>query len=269
MSSTTDANKVVVPEELLALIKEYKNVSLKIAKERFVQYLEEYSLEDEGFLAFCQRLVRKGIFKKSFLTALEEAGFIELTDEVDTSEDDTTDVDDVDDTGETDEVSDEDEDEVSSEGEDQVEVSEDEDTVVTEEGDETDEVVEEEEVSVDDVVRLADILGLTGDHKYRAEYEDVSHAVLTAKVLEAAGFTVTLDERLGGDIERRRGGKFVMDIHVSNKKACKVRVSEANPEGLGPVILFTNLVIAHFERQRDKMIDILVEGVKAQVEALA
>jgi hypothetical protein len=282
MSKTTTK----LPKFLLSVIKKYSIASAENVIDIFDAYFEENTIESERFERLIKRLVKRKTIKQKFYDLLDAQGRFDLGDddddeaEVDTDEaEDTNDIDeDLDDTDEDDsdedsaedeDDTDEDDDSVEDDDDSDEATDEDDDDDTSEDSDDDDDddtAEDEDEVGYDatGIPTLEEVTNLisTEDEtfKHREEFENPTHLLITARALEALEFTgVSYDSRVkGGTIKRPRGGRFVLDVEVLNKRAVKRRGKTA------PVFAFTNQLVESFDAQAAAVIDGLIDSLTSE-----
>ena len=94
------------------------------------------------------------------------------------------------------------------------------------------------------------------------EFDNPTHLLITAKTLTTLGFDgLSYDSRVdGGTIKRPRGGRFVLEFDVLNKRAVKRRGKVA------PVFAFTNQIVEAFDAKAALLIDGLIDAFTSDEE---
>ncbi len=284
--------KTKLPKWLTTAIKKYSNATVENVVDIFDAYFEENEVESPRFEKLIKRLLKRKTIKQKFYDILDAQGRFDLEDD----EDEDVDTDDSDDTDE-DEASDEtdedddthtdedDSDEDSAEDEDDTDedddsVEDDDDSDEATDEDEDDDTSEDSDEDADDdddtaedeeeigyaatgIPTLEEVTALVSTKKesydHREEYEDPTDLLITVRTLETLGFKgIEFDSRIEGSIKRPRGGKFVLDLVVRNKKAVKRRGKRA------PVFAFTDQIVEAYNEERDIMIDALVTAFTSE-----
>jgi hypothetical protein len=206
----------------------------------------------------------------------------EFEDDADESfedEEDTVFEDDEEEDDDEDELVDDDEDDLEEDSDDEEELEADDDSDEEEEEAELEEEeVEEEEEEVEEttttkrgpgrprtkpvsqyeetgVPSLDEVTAYVGTgFNHTQEFENPLHLQIAARVLTELGFDLTYDARVeGGTIKRPRGGKFVLQIAVTEKRAVKRRGRTA------PVFAYVEQILDSFDESASTLIDTLVE----------
>ena len=101
---------------------------------------------------------------------------------------------------------------------------------------------------------LEEVTALVGDdYDHTQEFDNPIHLNIAAQALGALGFMLEYDARVeGGTIKRPRGGKFVLNLSVSEKRAVKRRGKTA------PVFAFVEQITTEFDVTSTNLINELV-----------
>ena len=262
MSKTT----IKLPKWLTRVIKKYSKASVDEVTAIFEAYFEENTVDSPRFEKLVKRLLKRSTITKKFFDVLDAQGYFDLEEEEEEEEEEEAEAEEA----EVEEVEEEEEELESDDDDELEEEEEEEDDSAGEEEEQVEEggaAEDEEEVGYDatGVPTLEEVTELvsTDDDSYGhiEEFEDPSHLLIAAKVLDALGFDVVYDSRCGGSVKRPRGGKFQLEIDVFNKKAVKRRGKVA------PVFAFTNQIIEVFDEQREALIEELVSNFTSNDEA--
>lgn len=206
------SDTVTLPRWLHKAIIKHKNSDTDTIRYIFEEYLKSDNFNSPKFRKLCERLVnQKTMLQPEFLTSLEEDGRFDQDNDdedaldlgLDAAEED-------EDTDDDEEVGEDDEPEADPEPEEE-----------EEEGEEGEEVSQYDTTGVPS---LSEVRSYVGDeHEHKMEFESVSHAKLVLDILLELGFSLEYDERLGGTIERRRGGRYVILVSLADRSAVRRR----------------------------------------------
>jgi len=90
-------------------------------------------------------------------------------------------------------------------------------------------------------------------YKHTEEFDNPVHLQLVVSLLTELGFSLDYDSRVaGGNIKRPRGGRFILTINVSEKRAVKRRGKTA------PVLAYVEQVTTQFDVESQTLIEQLV-----------